>query len=250
MIRNQEVFWLLAAALVFLYLLGRMATESQRAAGKNISLSTGQSNLNPALQLYQTADNFYEEEDYNSAAATARLLTGDVQNIVLSANASLILALCHFKLSEFKEAADAASDGLELIEQCADGDAPDLKHIELNLLLLLWNSTVQDENRQHGLLLKARQVLESPVLVFENDYEKNLWSATIYHNLAVVEERLGDLDGATENYDRAGKFWSAFPQDSPHFSRRYNESVAGFIECGRRHLSRIYKLNSDAPADD
>lgn len=65
--------------------------------------------------------------------------------------------------------------------------------------------------------------------------------------LAIAEERLGNLDEATENYDLARSFWSTFPQDSPIFARRFNESIAGYIECGRRHLSRIYELNVDEP---
>jgi tetratricopeptide (TPR) repeat protein len=247
MIRNQEVFWLLGAGLVFLYHLVRMATENQPADWENITFPTGQSKLNPALQLYQTAETLYDEEDYKAAAAAARLLTSDVHNIALSANASLIVALCHFKLSEFDEAADAATDGLELMRQRAERDTPELNYLELSLILLLWSVTDQDETTKCGLLWQAREILESRVLDFESDYQRNLWSATIYHNLAVAEEWLGKLDEATENYDRARSFWSTFPQDSPHFARRFNESIAGYIDCGRRQLSRLYELNVDEP---
>lgn len=241
----HELLFALAAGLILLYQLRRMATDGAR---RPVISDSWSNSSDPKRLLYRSAEDLFEEGNFAAAAATVTYVTS-ADSDCLAANAWLMLAQCHMSLDRPVDALDAAESGMRLIAESVDKESREMRWLTLAFLVLKANILTQmrrTQEQQWHVLEEARQRAESDRDAFATDEQWNLYLAFCYHNLGALSHNAGDTATASAYYQRAAALWAALP-DRPNSSANLEEARSGFRDSEVDFLNHLFGLNYEGP---
>jgi tetratricopeptide (TPR) repeat protein len=199
--------------------------------------TTDDSNSDVNMQIYRTAVGLFEDEDYEAAAATARLVSSE--DLLLNLEASKLIAVCDYKSGNYDLAIDEMQQGLQLIATFENPDAPELRMFKLAFLSFLAEIYLDQGNDELAwrMLHEAQPFAEIEDAANQDPLFRKGSLGMIHHNLAILYERSHQWSLAANHYGLAYQIWQEFPD----CEQRCKACHAGYMTCGENALRQMYQ---------
>ncbi len=231
----QDVACIFFISIVFFAILAKFTGVDFNHPATYHTTDDGNSDVN--LQLYRTAVALFEDEDYEAAAATARLVSSE--DIFLNLEATKLLALCDYRAGNSDLAIDEMQQGLQLIDSSKHPYAPELRMFKLTFLSLLAEIYMSQGNDDLAwrMLHEAQPLAEIEGAANQDPLFRKGALASIHHNLGILYERSRQWSMAAKHYGLAYQIWQEFPD----CEQRSKVSHAGYMTCGENALRQMYQ---------
>jgi hypothetical protein len=231
----QDVTCILVISIVFFAILAKFTgVNFDHPATYH---TTDDSNSDVNLQLYRTAVGLFEDDDYEAAAATARLVSSE--DLLLNLEATKLIALCDYKSGNCDLAIDEMQQGLQLIDSSKHPYAPELRMFKLTFLSLLAEIYMSQGNDELAwrMLNEAQPLAEIEDAANQDPLFRKGALGMIHHNLAILYERSHQWSPAARHYWLAYQLWQEFPECEEF----YRASHAAYKTCGKNALRQMYE---------
>lgn len=230
----QDVTCILVITIVFFAFLAKFTGVNFNHPATYHTTDDSNSDVN--LQLYRTAVALFEDEDYEAAAATARLVSSD--DIFLNLEATKLLALCHYNSGNWDLAVDEMQQGLQLIATSENPDSSELRMFRLTFLSRLTEiySQLGNDDLAWRTLHQAQPLADLEDATNQDPQFRKGVLASIHHNLALQYQRSEQWSQAVRHYELAFKVWQEFPE----CEELYKASHAAYMACGANALREMF----------
>ncbi len=231
----SDLLFLVLFTVPFVLYLAKIARGSFAELPAHLSAEE-----NSLRELYQTATELYDQDNYEAAAATAMIVAAQEDNPALAFDAANLVAKCEAQLGNYEAAEEYLQQALHLATSSPKANTTDMQEVRLYSLGQLSELYLnQSKDEQAWAVLSEAKVLAESAQIAENPQFKKLILGPIYHNLAILHERAHDWSEATKYYWLAREIW----EKSPELDSRRQASHEAYMLCGKKAAQKMF----DAP---
>jgi tetratricopeptide (TPR) repeat protein len=232
----QDVLWLIAIGVAFFFILKTFA---------NVKFDDPPAYSHPPeesndliWQLYKTAMELYEQEQFQAAAATARIVMESERSQSLALKAANLAGLCEFASGDLQEAAAILRQGLQTVTNCSEANRQEMQAIRLMFLTALARLYLAEKKDElawsmlnDALPLAEAQAKSNTELEFKTQV-----LGPIYHHLGFLHEDALDWSVAAGFYQKEMFVWP----NNWRFGERIKTAEEAYLRCARMAAKRMF----------
>lgn len=232
----QDVLWLLAIGTPFFFVLKSCAnaTFDDLPAYRH----PPEENTDLILQLYKTAMDLYEQEQFQAAAATARIVMESERSQALALKAANLAGLCELASGNLEEGALILRQGLETVINCSEANRQEMQAIRLMFLTALARLYLAQKKDElaWSMLNDALPLAEAQAQVNTDLEFKTQVLGPIYHYLGFLHEDSLDWSVAAGFYQKEMVVWP----NNWRFGERIKTAEEAYLRCARKAARKMF----------